>query len=148
MREILHLTSRKRTALMHHACYRLMMEFLVVKMLQMSTTFFLVSVAVIITAQPTENIKINSNIDGNKLGVDDAIHDDANIHLAANSYKVTEVKMKLIELKHRLRMRRTTGTKSICFPVKKAFCKTFTVKGVTKDYCITKIVHIMCTALD
>ena len=52
-------------------------------------------------------------------------------------------------LKHYLsRTRRTvTGLRTKCIPYVKKFCQRFTVRGVTKRFCVARTAYI-CTALD
>lgn len=45
------------------------------------------------------------------------------------------------------RSRRSFGLRSQCTKESKKFCKLFTVRGVTKSYCIVRMVPV-CTALD
>ena len=136
-------------------------------MLQINVICFLLSVAAVTTTLASNNVNfgcnnhthmnINHNINqlnGNTLGavtntnLNANRHLDGKINLALSTFRIGDVEKKLIDGKHGARMRRTTGTKSICFPVKKTLCKKFTVYGITKDYCITKTVRIVCTALD
>ena len=50
------------------------------------------------------------------------------------------------DMAHR-RVRRSFGLRTICIPTKKKFCRKFTVKNITKRFCVSKNIYD-CTALD